>query len=168
MKRNLVFCAAICAVVAFSSCKSQESAYKKFYEKAKAQEQIQNANNPITEREPVGNTTPVQPNREVASDQATVVDNSDNTPVRQEKVTLVSGAGLRNFSVVVGSFSVRANAEALQQTLRNAGYAAQIVKNEERNMFRVVAGTYDQKSAAVSAKSELSRTYRDAWLLYQK
>ena len=40
MKKSMILCAGLCAVFAFSSCRSsKESAYKKAYEKAKAQEQ---------------------------------------------------------------------------------------------------------------------------------
>jgi cell division protein FtsN len=88
--------------------------------------------------------------------------------VREERVALVNGAGLRTFSVVVGSFSVVANAEGLQQRLKNGGYSAQIVKNEERNMFRVIATTYDDKASAVQSRNLLRGTYPDAWLLYSK
>ena len=38
MKKYMVLCAGLCVALAFSSCKSSESAYKKAYEKAKAQE----------------------------------------------------------------------------------------------------------------------------------
>ena len=42
MKKYLVLCAGFCAVLAMTSCgSSKESAYKKAYEKAKAQEQTQ-------------------------------------------------------------------------------------------------------------------------------
>ena len=38
MKKYILLCAGLAAVMAFTSCKSNESAYKKAYEKAKAQE----------------------------------------------------------------------------------------------------------------------------------
>ena len=91
---------------------------------------------------------------------------ADNISVREERVSVVSGTGLRNFSVVVGSFSVIANAEGLQQRLKNAGYAAQIVKNVDRNMYRVVASTFDDKDSAAQSRDQLRGTYPDAWLLY--
>jgi cell division septation protein DedD len=94
-----------------------------------------------------------------------VVDNLDNVTVRQERVSVVNGAGLKDFSVVVGSFSVIANAEGLQQRLKNAGYAAQIVKNDERNMYRVIASTFATKAEAVQSRDQLRATYPDAWLL---
>ena len=37
MKNYLLFGMALCSAVALSSCKSQESAYRQAYEKAKAQ-----------------------------------------------------------------------------------------------------------------------------------
>ena len=41
MKKLAVLGMGVCMVLAFSSCKSSESAYKKAYEKAKQQERIQ-------------------------------------------------------------------------------------------------------------------------------
>ena len=38
MKKFMLLSAAACVALAFTSCKSSESAYKKAYEKAKAQE----------------------------------------------------------------------------------------------------------------------------------
>jgi cell division protein FtsN len=162
MKKYMLLFAGIGVAMCFSSCKSSESAYKQAYEKAKSQEAAQQvANTPET---PV--VTPVQ-TRPVTQTQ--VVDNYDNVSVRQERVTVVNGSGLRSFSVVVGSFSVIANAEGLQQRLKNAGYQAQIAKNEDRNMYRVVAYTSDNKGDAVRTRDALRGTelnpQGDAWLL---
>lgn len=60
---------------------------------------------------------------------------------------------------------MKANAEGLQKTLSNAGYNAQIAYNEAKNMYRVVASTYDDKAAAVQSRNTLRGTYPDAWLL---
>lgn len=83
-----------------------------------------------------------------------VVDNLDNVSVRQESVLLVSGSGLKAFSVVVGSFGLISNAEGLQQRLKSAGYDAQIVKNEDKNMYRVVASTFAGKADAVYSRDQ--------------
>lgn len=99
---------------------------------------------------------------------ARVVDNLDNVSVRQESVSLVSGSGLKAYSVVVGSFGVRANAEGLQQRLRDAGYDAQIVRNNEKNMYRVVASTFNDKYSAVNSRDQLRAIYPDAWLLFNQ
>ncbi|MBR5350003.1 MAG: SPOR domain-containing protein [Prevotella sp.] len=160
MKKYILLCAGLAAVMAFTSCKSNESAYKKAYEKAKAQETTL-----ATQPE---ETTVVAPVVSRPVTETTVVDNVDNVSVRQESLTVVDGAGLRNFSVVVGSFSVKANAEGLTQTLRNQGYAAQIAYNASRNMYRVVASTYDDKASAVRSRNDLRNTYPDAWLLFNQ
>ena len=158
MKKYFVLCVGFCAALAMTSCKSSDSAYKKAYEKAKAQEQAQ----PAQTQEPVNVVAPVE-TKPVT--ETRVVDNVDNVQVRQEDYSLVSGAGLKNFSVVVGAFSVRANAEGLQQQLKDAGYDAQIVKNEARNLYRVIAATFDSKSEAARSRNEFRAKYPDAWLL---
>ena len=89
-----------------------------------------------------------------------------NVPVRQERLTVVNGAGLKAFSVVVGSFGVKANAEGLQRTLVNSGYSAQVAYNQDRNMYRVIASTYDTKQDAIVSRDNLSANYPGAWLLY--
>lgn len=161
MKRHIVLCAGLCAAMAFTGCKSSESAYKKAYEKAKAQEAAQQTTEP--EQTEVNVVTPLE---EKPVTETKVVDNMDNVQVRQEEVSLVNGSGLKNFSVVVGSFSLITNAEGLQQQLRNKGYDAQIVKNVDRNMYRVVAATFDSKADAVASRNEFRASYADAWLLY--
>ena len=87
-----------------------------------------------------------------------------NEATRTENLTLVSGTGLKAYSVVVGSFSIKANAEALQQTLNNAGYASQLATNPQ-GMFRVIASTFDDLNSAVQSRNTLRAQYPDAWLL---
>ena len=158
MKKYMILCAGLCAAMAFTSCKSSESAYKKAYEKAKAQEAA------AVETNTEANV--VAPIEEKPIDEVRVVDNADNVQVRQEQVSLIDGSGLKNFSVVVGSFSLRANADGLQQRLKEAGYDAQIVKNADRNMFRVVATTFADKASAAQSRNELRAKYPDARLLF--
>ena len=162
MKKYFVLCAGLCASMAFTSCKSSESAYKKAYEKAKAQE-TQPVQQAPAEETPVNVVAPVETK---PANETRVVDNMDNVQVRQESVSLISGSGLKNFSVVVGSFSARANAEGLLAQLRDAGYYdAQIVKNEARNRYRVVSATFDSKAEAAASRNEFRSKYPDAWLL---
>ena len=161
MKKYIVLCAGLCLAMSFTGCKSSESAYKKAYEKAQAQAQTTQEETPVVQETPVVTPVVTKPVTETK-----VVDNLDNVTVRQERVSVVNGAGLKDFSVVVGSFSVIANAEGLQQRLKNAGYDAQIVKNEDRNMYRVVASTFAGKADAVQSRDQLRATYQDAWLLF--
>ena len=163
MKKYIVLCAGFCLALAMTSCKSSESAYKKAYEKAK-QYDTQTAQQAASTYEEPATVAPVQTQ---AANDARKVDNYDNVTVRQEKVAVVSGNGLKAFSVVVGSFGLQSNAEGLQQRLKSAGYDAQIVKNEDRNMFRVVAATFDNKADAARSRDQFreQEAYKDAWLL---
>ena len=161
MNKSVVLCAGLCVALAFTSCKSQESAYKKAYLKAQA-----NSEQPT---QPAQVETPVvAPIETKTATETTVVDNMDNVSVRSEDFTVVSGPGVKNFSVVVGSFSLKANAEGLQRTLNDAGRTAQIVYNSARGLYRVVASTFDSKADAASSRDQLRGQYPDAWLLYKK
>ncbi len=158
MKKLFVLGMGVCVAFAFSSCKSSESAYKKAYEKAKQQEL---AEAPATQTTPVT----VAP---VATAPAAV-----SGPVREEKVELVSGEGLKAYSVVCGSFGVKANAEGLKDYLDGQGYNALVVYNAERNMYRVIAGSYDDRAQATQAKDAFKAKYpnredfQKSWLLYR-
>ena len=160
MKNYLVICAGLCVVLAFGSCKSKESAYRKAYDKAKAQEAADVTENNY-EDTPVVTPfvdTPVVENNDN--------NNYENVNVRTENVTVVNGSGLKSYSVVVGSFSVKSNAENLMARLRSQGYDAQLAYNSARDMYRVVATTSDSKASAVQSHTQLRNTYPDAWLLY--
>lgn len=163
MKKFVVLGLGVGMAFAMTSCKSSESAYKKAYEKARQQQAV------AVEQEPV-QQTPVEVAPTTAVVTKPVSQNTDiNTvPVRTESVSVVSGAGLKSYSVVCGSFSLKANAEGLQRTLANAGYTAQIAYNEGNKMYRVVASTFDDKASAVQSRTVLRDTYPDAWLLYRK
>ena len=161
MKKYTLLCVGLCAAMAFTSCKSSESAYKKAYEKAKQYDTANQTATSQTEEPAV-----VAPVEAKPSTDTRVVDNLDNISVRQESVQLIHGNGLRAYSVVVGSFGLLSNAEGLYKRLRDAGYDAQVVKNEDKNMYRVVASTFSVKDEAVSSRDQLRATYPDAWLLY--
>ena len=162
MKKLVVLGMGLCVALAFSSCKSSESAYKKAYEKAKQQEL---AEAPAAAEEVEAAPVVAAP---VATAPAPVAG-----PVREEKVELVSGDGLKAYSVVCGSFCVKANAEGLKQYLDGQGYSAKVVYNPERNMYRVIAASFDDRVQATQAKEEFKAKYpnRDdfqkAWLLYR-
>lgn len=164
MKKIMLLCAAVAVGVSFTSCKSSESAYRKAYEKAKAQEQTV-VETPVQANEQVTVVTPVVTK---PATETTVVTNADNVPVRSEQLSIVSGSGLKAFSVVVGSFSVKANAEGRQADLRAKGYDAQVAFNSAIGMYRVIASTFDTKEAAVVSRDGLRSQFPDAWLLYQK
>lgn len=166
MKKSLVMGTAVCVALAFTSCKSQESAYKKAYEKAKAQEEQNQYQQPVQEQAPVVTPLAQQPATQ------TTVSNVNNATVRTEDVTVVNGAGLQAYSVVVGSFGLKANAEGMQNTLKQGGYDAQIAYNSSLNMYRVIASTFADKGQAVQSRDAIRGSQfnpkGDAWLLFKK
>ena len=163
MKKNVLMGVDLIVAFGMSSCKSGESAYKKAYEKAQAQQSTPASVTPVSEtsQQEVA-VTPVQ---SVAT--VTPVTDYNNVTVRTEDVTLVNGTGLKAYSVVVGSFSLQANAVSLQGKLTNQGYQAQVVKSPS-NMYRVIISTHNDKVSAAQSRDKVRATYEDAWLLYQK
>ena len=161
MKKMIVLGMGLCVALAFSSCKSSESAYKKAYEQAKQQELA----DATTKAAPVETVAPVAPVVPVAPA-------ADNTPVREEKVQLVSGDGLKAYSVVCGSFGVKANADGLKTKLDNDGYNAKVVYNAEKNTYRVIVESFDTRSEAARARDAFKAKYpsrkdfQGSWLLY--
>ena len=162
MNKKVMMGAALAVVFAMTGCKSSESAYKKAYEKAKAQSE-QN----------VGATevTPVQTTQQNVS--VTPVDNTDysNVAVRTENVTVVTGNPLKSYSVVIGAYSIKANADRTCDFIAAKGYQPQIVMNQERGLYRVVAFTSDSKAEAARTRDvvkNLRSDFAEAWLLYQK
>ena len=148
MKKIVVMGMALCTALAFSSCKSSESAYKKAYEKAKQQELAEAS---------AATEAPVEaPAVETAPAPAPVV---STAPVREEKVELVSGDGLKAYSVVCGSFGVKANADGLKSKLDGDGYNAKVVYNAERNMYRVVVESFDTRDEAARARDAFKAIY---------
>ncbi len=150
MKRNLILGLAIVSAIAFVSCKSSESSYRKAYEKAQTQTEQQVV---VTTPAPAVVETPAP---------APVVE--DNTPVRSEKLNALNG-NLKAYNVVCGSFGVLDNANRLTATLVSKGYSAQVAQNPETGMYRVVAATFDDKASAVSTRNKLRSLYPDAWIL---
>ncbi len=160
MKKYVAIACGLFTAIAFTSCKSQESAYKKAYEKAKQQQAVE-------QQQPQQTTVAVQPTQP-ATTVTTPTPSHSEANVRSESVQLVDGSGLKIYSVVCGSFSLKANAQGLQQKLKDQGYDAQIALNPQRKFYRVIATTFDDLNSAVSSRNKLRNSYSDAWLLYNK
>ena len=166
MKKLFVLGFALCAVFAFTSCKTSQSEYKKAYDQAQQLELAQGqgqADEPI-EIAPVVSTTT-----------SSVATNLDTT-YRTEKVVLASGAegSLKDFSVVCGSFGRKEGAESVKEGLIAQGYNAIIVQNPETGMYRVVCGSFDTKQEAAEYRAQFKANnpdnadFQKAWLLYNK
>lgn len=162
MKKILLMGTAFCMVLAMTSCKSKESAYKKAFEKAQATQTTTPATTPTQTTTNV-TVAPVTTTTKPATDYS-------NVSVRTENVQLVSGAPLKAYSVVVGSFGVKANATRLSSTLAGKGYSPRVVQasTSQGAMYRVVATSYDTKAEAAQSRAKLEGQYPGAWLLYQK
>lgn len=181
MKKTLIFGISLCSIMLLGSCKSQESAYRQAFEKAKAQQSASTTDEATTvsvTTTPTQNEVAVTPaQNEVAVTPVTTtptqtVDNSDVRTI-SGGFTVVNGEALRTYSVVVGSFLTQANAEGLMTRLKNQGYASRVVKTNETinghtGWFRVIASSYDDKASAVQSRNQLKETYAGAWLLYSK
>ena len=165
MKKLVVLGMSLCVALAFTSCKSSESAYKKAYEKAKQQELAEVS---VAEETPAA--APVVAAPVAAAPTAPVAVGT----VREERVQLVSGEGLKAYSVVCGSFGVKANADGLKAKLDDAGYNAKVVYNSEKNMYRVVVASYDDRVQAAQARDNFKAKYSNnaefqkSWLLYAR
>lgn len=160
----------VCVMLAFSSCKSSQSAYSKAYEKAKQQELAEQQTTPEpVEVTPVV-TAPVTEPKVVESTPVEV----PKEEVRHEKVTVVSGDnGLLDYSVVCGSFGIKANAEGLKAFLEQEGYTPAVVFNADAAMYRVVVSTFADKASAAAARDAFKAKYPErkdfqgSWLLYR-
>ena len=157
MKRVTYFALVIASAFAMASCKTTENSYKQAYEKA------------IQKDVPKSETRlPATPVRVTEEDVASV-------PVREEKVTVVTGEpALKEYSVVCGSFSLKVNADAVRKRLVNDGYPAVVAVNEAGKTFRVISSTFDTKEEAVAARAVIKAKYPDnqdfqaSWILYRK
>ena len=94
--------------------------------------------------------------------------------VREERVQLVSGQGLKAYSVVCGSFGVKANADGLKAKLDRDGYSALVVYTADKNMYRVIVSSFDSREDAARARDSFKAKYSNnaefqkSWLLYAR
>jgi len=147
-KNYLLWGLALVLLFSLDSCKPKESAYKAAYEAAKAREVEENK---VTE------VTPVYKPSDLSS-----------VTVQQERVTPIDGAGIQQFSVVVGSFLNKTNADSMKERMINQGFRAFLAQNE-RGMYRVIVATFADRTAAVSERERVKSRYypdfQDAWIL---
>jgi len=151
MKKIGIACLALCIVTTFcTSCKSKQSAYKSAYDQAKARETTGSADN-----------NGISP---VSKPISTTMD-------MQERITPISGenaAGIRQYSVVVGSFQNRTNAYSLKERMQNEGYSPILAENDQ-GMLRVILTSFDNRADAVRSRDGIRSRYypnfQDAWIL---
>ncbi len=178
MKKNLILVLGLCAITAFTSCKSRESAYRQAWEQAMAQDKTQSNEQQVTDNAdqqevttPISSTVTETVVTPVTTPSSSSSDQSDARPINGN-VSLVSGLPLKNYSVVVGSFVTQANAEAARANLQKEGYDARIIKTDETikgvtPWYRVIAASYDDIASARQSRDTLRQKFVGAWL-YRK
>jgi len=146
-KNYLLLGLAFALLFSLDSCKPKESAYKTAYEAAKVRE----IENQVDEVTPISKPSV-----------------STNDVVQKEKVTVLDGAGIFQFSVVIGSFINKTNADALKDRMVKQGYTAFLAQNE-RKMYRVIVATFNERATAAAERDRVKNKYypefQDAWLL---
>jgi len=156
-RNYLLWGLALALLFSLDSCKPKESAYKTAYEAAKARE-IQENQNQVDELTPVSKPATPKP--------TTTTSTNDN--VQREKVTVVAGVGIKQFSVVIGSFLTKTNAESLKERMARQGFNSFLAQNE-RGMYRVIVATYSDRGSAVSERDRIKNKYypdfQDVWIL---
>jgi len=144
MKSKIYLLWGLALVFLFSldSCKPKESAYKAAYEAAKAREMEEEAVTPVT--------------------------SLPDASVQKEKVTPVDGAGIQQFSVVIGSFQNKSNADSMKERMAGQGFKSFLAQNE-RGMYRVIVATFNDRAAAVAERNRVKEKYypdfQDIWIL---
>lgn len=165
MRKSIVLGMGLCMVLAFTSCKSGESAYKKAYEKAKKQELSEPKVSEPVEVAPVADVPLVEKKKPVVA--------SSTGGVRQERVTVQGNGVLQEYSVVCGSFQTKANAESLQEYMTNEGYKSVLALNPDTSMFRVIVSTFADRNSAAEARDSFKAKYpnrkdfQGAWILHR-
>ena len=141
-----MFAIAMGLVFGLGACKPKQSAYKTAYDKA--------VEKPVEE---VQDEVPAPRPKPDSSASAT-----------KERVRVISGDELRNFSVVIGSFSLKTNAENLKSRMEAEGFRVVLAQND-RDMYRVIVASFDEKYDAAQerdrVKAKYAPNYQDAWLL---
>lgn len=140
------------------SCKSKQKAYKAAYEQAK-------------EKEVVDYSATPEDTEEIAP-----VSKSKSTPTtsRQERISAIAGenaAGIKLYSVVIGSFKNKTNAYSLKERMQQEGYMPILGENEQ-GMLRVILTSHETRREAEQSRNAIRSKYvtefQDAWILERR
>ena len=141
-----MFAIAMGLVFGLGACKPKQSAYKTAYDKA--------VEKPV---EGTQEEAPAPRPRPESSASAT-----------KERVRVIDGDELRNFSVVIGSFLNKTNADGLKKRMEAEGFRVALAQND-RDMYRVIVASFDEKYDAAQERDRVKAKYapdfQDAWLL---
>lgn len=182
MRKSFFLVLSLAAAVVFTGCKSRESAFQKAYAAAKdnnTEEVTTTTNTVATQVVDADYDSYQQPRQAITVTETPAISVTDadeakyanvETRTIDAKVDVISGDALKMYSVVVGSFQSKTNAEALKNKLQRDGYDSRVVFTNETingltNWYRVVATSSDSKAAAGRSRDQLRGLYKDAWIL---
>lgn len=182
MRKSFFLVLGLAAAVVFTGCKSRESAFQKAYAAAKDNntEDVTTTTTTVATQVVDADYDSYQQPRQAITVTETpaisVVDADEakyanvETRTIDAKVDVISGEALKMYSVVVGSFQSKTNAEALKNKLQKDGYDSRVVFTNETingltNWYRVVATSSDSKAAAGRSRDQLRGLYKGAWIL---
>jgi cell division septation protein DedD len=160
MKRLYLTLWVLLVIITITSCRGNYEATKAAYEKAMEA---------AVERPTI---TPDTPTNDAITEIQPMVSTSSATKERTESVKPLDNANIQAYSVVVGSFKQRTNANGMCEQLKEDGYNALVAQNAH-GMYRVIACTFATKEEAVAARKEIIKRYPanyvgNPWLLIQK
>ncbi len=166
----------VIASILLISCKTQESAYRKAWEKAQAQQgqqTIQDVQNTttvpvVTIETPVNNVdqydNTANNNYNNYNNDNNNNNNNYNSYNYNNTVDEYSLDNVKRYCVVVGSFESVSGAEQRKQSVINNGYgSAKIIRGGLG--YRVVATSFNDIQSARSSRNTLIRQYEGAWIL---
>jgi cell division protein FtsN len=140
------------------SCKSKQKAYKAAYDKAKEKETVDYS----VEEEEV-EIAPVSKPKTTSYSAA-----------RQERISAVAGenaAGIKLYSVVIGSFRNSTNAYSLKERMQDEGFMPILGENEQ-GMLRVILTSHETRREAEHSReairSRFAPDFQDAWILERR
>ena len=160
MKRIYLSLFALLVIATITSCRGNYEATKAAYEKAMEA---------AVERPTITSETPTD---DAITEIQPMVSTSSETKERTESVKAFDNAKIQAYSVVVGSFKQRTNANGMCEQLKEDGYEAFVAQNAH-GMYRVIACTFATREEAVAARKEIIKRYPtnfvgNPWLLIQK
>lgn len=179
--KNSIFIVVTFASISLISCKTQESAYRKAWEKAQAQQQgqqiaqdVQNNQtvpvvtvetpvNPVEEYDNTVNTNTNNNNYNNYNNNNNIVPNN-NSVTYNNNVDEYSLSNVKRYCVIIGSFESVAGAEQRRQQVINDGYgSARIIRGGLG--YRVVATSFNDIQSARSSRNTLIKNYDGTWIL---
>ena len=159
MKSTVYLLGLLCVMMMFGGCKTKESAYKQAYDTAQSRSTVSSQTSGYQTTTPSNN-----PGWMTDRSQTTSYDD----PFQSERLTVMDGRNLRQYSVVIGSFQNRTNAESLKNRMQAQGYSPVVARSENGMWYRVIVASFNTRAEAEAQRDAIKSRYsqfHDAWLL---